>query len=166
MTSPQTAQGGIQQRQLGTLTVIGWTGEHPDDGRDMPFLLAYSLGDGPEGPEGTAAAIRQLLAETGLPIGGELVDGTSGRNLPLTLLVEAGQAVLTMPKLTAQYPATPEWLDAAHLRGLAYFMFATKPWPGGAPGTPVTDDALRAFVDDDMMATSAHCVLPVRGIAN
>lgn len=164
MTSPQTASGGIQQRQLGTLTVIGWSGEHPEDGRDMAFLLAYSLGDGPGGPEATREAARRLLEETGLPVGGELLDGTAGARLPLKLLVEAGKAVLTMPKLTAQYPVTPEWLRAARERGHVYFMFATRPWPEGVPGAPVSEEALQGFVDEEMMASSAHCVLPVQRI--
>lgn len=160
MTTPQAARGGIQQ--LGTLTVIGWSGEHPEDGRDMAFLLAYSLGDGPGGPEATREATRRHLEENGLPLGSELVDGTSGGRLPMKLIVEAGKAVLTMPKLTAQYPATPEWLDAARERGHVYFMFATRPWPEATPGAPVSEEDLRGFVNEEMMTSSAHCVLPVQ----
>lgn len=161
---PQTAQGGLRQQQFGTLTVIGWTGAYAD-GRDMSFLLAYSLGDGPAGPEGTRAATRQILAEAGLPVGGELVDGSVQRRLPVTLLVEAGQAVLTMPKLTAQYPAPPEWVIAARERGQVYFMFSTEPWPEAAPGAAVSEDALRAFVSEEMMTSAAHCMLLVRSLA-
>ncbi|GAA2602949.1 DUF5949 family protein [Streptomyces axinellae] len=164
MTIPQTAQGGLRQQQFGTLTVIGWAGAY-EDGRDMAFLLAYSLGDGPAGPQGTRAATKQVITEAGLPLGGEVVDGSARRGLPVTLLVEGGQAVLTMPKLTVQYPAPPEWITAARQRGQVYFMFATDPWPEGAPGANVVEDALREFVSEEMMASAAHCLLPVRSLA-
>lgn len=164
MTSPQTAQSGFQQRQFGTLTVIGWTGENREDGKDMPFLLAYSTGNGADGPAGSELAARRLLREAGLPVGGEVVDGTSGRQLPVSLLVQAGQAVLTLPHATVQYPATPEWLAAAADRGFAYFLFSTKPWPQGASGRTVGEDELRAFVDENMMRNAAHCLLPVRSL--
>lgn len=164
MTS-QTARSGFQQRQFGTLTVIGWTGEHPEDQRDMPFLLVYSLGDGPDGPEAGEEALRAMLRQVGLPIGTELMDGTAdGAHLPVSLMVEGGQAVVTMPHFTAQYPATPEWLRAVGERGVAYFMFATRPWPEGTPGATVEEDALRGFVSEEMMAGAAHCLLPVRAL--
>ncbi|WP_431981977.1 DUF5949 family protein [Streptomyces qinglanensis] len=163
MTSPHAAPGGIQQQQFGTLTVIGWAGEY-EDGRDMAFLLAYSLGDGADGPEAASRAMRQLAQEVGLPVG-EVVNAAENRNFPVTLLVEGGQAVLRMPKLTAQYVAPPQWLAAAQDRGLVYFMLASTPWPQARPGVEIGEQALRQFVSEEMMSTAAHCMLPVRGLA-
>ncbi|MGW1882716.1 DUF5949 family protein [Streptomyces sp. NPDC001970] len=163
MTSTSGAVRAFRPAQLGTLGVIAWSGEHPDDERDMPFLLAYSLGDGDLGPEGVEVAARQLLDEVGLPVGTEYVDAAQAVGFPLTLLVEADQAVLTMPHLSAQCPVPPEWLAAVRERGHVYFLFATRPWPQAAPGVPVTEEQLRNFVgDEEMLVRAAHCLLPVR----
>lgn len=165
MTIPQTAQGGPRQDQCGTFTTIGWSGESPQDGRDMAFLVVFSLGDTAEGPEACREATRRFLQSAGLPVG-QMLDGTDGRPLPVTLLVEGRQAVLTLPKLMVQYPVRQEWLDAALQRQQVYFMFATKPWPLAQQESAIDEDALRAFVDEEMMTTSAHCLLPVRSLAN
>lgn len=58
MTSPRTAIGSFAQAQLGTLSLIGWNGEHPDGGHDVAFRLVHSLGDGTDGPAAGAAAMR------------------------------------------------------------------------------------------------------------
>lgn len=162
MTTTQPDKGASQQDQLGTLTVLGWSGEHPEDGKDMPFLLAFSTGDGVDGPEAGEAAARSLLEEAGLPLGGAEAQSAAVRN-SVSLMVEAGQACLTMPRLSAQYPAPPEWLRAADERGVVYFLFATRPWPEGTPGNTVTEETLRDFVgDEEVLATAAHMMLPVR----
>ncbi|MFE3323847.1 DUF5949 family protein [Streptomyces sp. NPDC059176] len=151
--------------QLGTLVVLAWSGEHPDDRRAMPFLLAYSLGDGEGGPASVESAARRLLEEAGLPIGAEFVDAAQAAGLPLTLLVEGDQAVLTTPHLTARCTVPPEWLAAMGERGHVYFVFATKPWPQAVPGQPVAESELHAFVGDEaMLSTAAHCLLPVRTV--
>ncbi|MEV1052178.1 DUF5949 family protein [Streptomyces sp. NPDC049887] len=163
MTSTRGALRAFRPARLGTLVVLAWSGEHPDDERDMPFLLAYALGDGDGGPEGAEAAARQLLDDVGLPVGGEFVDAAESAGLPVTLLVEAGQAVLTMPHLTAQCTVPQEWLAAVRDRGHVYFIFATRPWPEAAPGVPVPEGVLREFVGDEaVLSTAAHCLLPVR----
>ncbi|UNS98965.1 DUF5949 family protein [Streptomyces tubbatahanensis] len=165
MTSPQAAQSGTQQRDFGTLTVLGWAGEY-GDGRDMAFLLVYSLGDGAGGRAATVAAMHKLAQEAGLPVGTEAVDAAAaGRRFPVTLIVEGGQAALTMPKLTAQYPAPPEWVAAARERGQVYFMLATTPWPQAPSGAAVGEQALREYVSEEMMSSAAHCLLPVRTLA-
>ncbi|MER6998620.1 DUF5949 family protein [Streptomyces sp. NPDC000410] len=165
MTSTSGAVRAFRPAQLGTLVVIAWSGEHPDDEHDMPFLLAYSLGDGDGGPSGVEAAARQLLEEARMPLGGEYVDEAQAAHLPVTLLVEAGQAVLTMPHLTAQCSAPPEWLAAVRERGHVYFIFATRAWPEAIPGQPVSEERLRDFVGDEaMLSTAAHCLLPVRSL--
>ncbi|MGC5413287.1 DUF5949 family protein, partial [Streptomyces sp. DT225] len=38
MTSPQTATGTFTQAQLGSLILIGWSGEYRQSGRDAAFL--------------------------------------------------------------------------------------------------------------------------------
>ncbi|MFJ7628863.1 DUF5949 family protein [Streptomyces sp. NPDC097595] len=165
MTSPQTANGTFTQAQLGTLILIGWSGEYRQSGRDAAFLLAYSLGDGSEGPAAGEHAMRLALQRCGLAVGGEPVRADETPGLPVKLLVQAGQAVLTLPHFKAQYPVPPEWLAAANEQGEVHAMFATRPWPQGAPGLPVGEAELRAFAGDpDTLATSAHCVLPVRSL--
>ncbi|MFI6345154.1 DUF5949 family protein [Streptomyces sp. NPDC050560] len=154
--------GPLRAADLGTLVVIPWSGDHPADGGQMPFLLAYSLGDGHGGPHGSAVAVAALLHSVGLPVGGPVVDGTQQPGLPVTLLVEAGQAVVTMRHLNAQCPVPPEWLTAVRQRGHASFIFSTLPWPEGSPGTPVTAEALQAYVgSEETLNASAHCLVPV-----
>ncbi|MGW1225835.1 DUF5949 family protein [Streptomyces sp. NPDC001478] len=165
MTSPQTASGTFTQAQLGTLTLIGWSGEHPHTGQDIAFLLVYSLGDGSEGPAVGESAMRIALERCGLPVGGSAVRADENPGLPVKLLVQAGQAVLTLPHFSAQYPVPPQWLAAAHARGEVHAMFATRPWPQGAPGLTVDEAILRAFAGDPaVIETSAHAVLPVRSL--
>lgn len=165
MTSPQTSTGTFTQAQLGTITLIGWSGEHPADGNDVAFLLVYSLGDGTDGPAAGEAAMRVALERTGLPVGSAPVYAAETPGLQVKLLVQAGQAVLTLPHFTAQYPAPPEWLAAADQRGEVHAMFATRPWPQGAPGRPVSEVLLRSFAaDPEVITTAAHCVLPVRSL--
>ncbi|MFG2627468.1 DUF5949 family protein [Streptomyces sp. NPDC048473] len=165
MTAPQTATGTFSQAQLGTITLIGWSGEHPVGGHDVAFLLVYSLGDGTDGPAAGEAAMRVALDRSGLPVGAGPVYATEAPGLPVKLLVQAGQAVLTLPHFTAQYPAPPEWLAAAEERGEVHAMFATRPWPQGTPGRPVSEELLRSFAgDEEIIMTSAHCVLPVRSL--
>ncbi|MFD7020666.1 DUF5949 family protein [Streptomyces sp. NPDC059928] len=161
MTSAASAVQPSRAALLGSLVVIAWSGEHPDESGDVPFLMAYSLGDGIEGPEGAEAAARALLEELGMPAG-SVLDEAAGSALAVTLIVQGGQAVLTMPALTAQCPVPPEWLAAAERRGTVQFVFATRSWPGGQPGIAVTDEQLRAFAGDpDTISTAGHCVLPV-----
>ncbi|MFF2010904.1 DUF5949 family protein [Streptomyces sp. NPDC058195] len=165
MTSPQTSTGTFTPAQLGTITLIGWSGAHPADGSDVAFLLIYSLGDGADGPAVSEAAMRASLERTGLPVGSAPVYAAEQPSLPVKLLVQAGQAVLTLPHFTAQYPAPPEWLAAAAARGEVHAMFATRPWPQGAPGRPVSEEQLRFFAaDPEVITTAAHCVLPVRSL--
>ncbi|WP_371527435.1 DUF5949 family protein [Streptomyces sp. NBC_01283] len=163
MTSTSSETRTFRAADLGTLTVVAWSGEHPEDEKDMPFLLAYSLGDGEGGPEGSAEAIELLLQDTGLPIGGPIVESSRNPSLPVSLLVEAGQAVLNMPYLNAQCVVPPEWLAAVGERGHAYFMFTTRPWPEAKPGVPLTDEALAAFAgSEETMTRAAHCLLTAK----
>ncbi|MFD5797269.1 DUF5949 family protein [Streptomyces diastatochromogenes] len=164
MTSTSSETSPFRAPALGTLVVLAWSGEAPD-GSDMPYLLAYSLGDAEGGPEATAAAVEQMLVGNGLPVGGALVDGTSKPSLPVTLLVEAGQAVLNMPQLVAQADAPPEWLAAVAERGYAYLVFTTRAWPEGEPGKPVDPAALAAFAGaEETLTSAAHVVLPARSL--
>ncbi|MDJ0340333.1 DUF5949 family protein [Streptomyces sp. H10-C2] len=162
MSQTSTAPDITRQRQMGTLAVIPWAGEHLEDEKDIAFLLAYSLGDGEDGPEAAEEAIRTVLEEVGLPIGGTILDIAQVPRVPVKLLVEGGQAVLTMPYLHASCPAPDQWVDAARERGMVYFMFATRPWPQATPGKAISEEELKAFAGDEaMLTTSAHCFLPV-----
>ncbi|MFF8730441.1 DUF5949 family protein [Streptomyces sp. NPDC015171] len=161
MTSTPTEN---RPAELGTLVVLAWSGEAPD-GSDMPYLLAYSLGDTAAGPEGTAAAVEQMLTGCGLPVGGALVDGTGRPSLPVNLLVEAGQAIVRMPRLVAQADAPPEWLAAVRERGYAYLVFTTRAWPEGEPGKAVDPAALAAFAGaEETLTAAAHVVLPATSL--
>ncbi|MFF2523808.1 DUF5949 family protein [Streptomyces liangshanensis] len=166
MTTPQTAANTLKYTPLlGTLSVIPWTGDPTDEERNAPYLLAYSLGDGREGPEVGEETMRTVLGEVGLKPGGDLVDVGRNPGLGIKLLVEAGRAVLTMPYLNAQCPVPPEWEEDAREIGQVYFMVATRPWTSGTPGKPVTEEQLRAFVgDDEVLSSAAHCLLPVRSL--
>ncbi|MEV6795133.1 DUF5949 family protein [Streptomyces sp. NPDC051320] len=158
MTASETSTSGVQRGQLGTLSVLAWAGE--PETHQNPYLLAYSLGDGTDGPVAGTAAVRTLFAELGIPVDGQVVDG-SRPGFPVRLLVEGGQAVLNMPYLNAQCTVPPEWLQAAAEQSTVHFMFASRPWPQAVPGRPVSEEMLTAFVDEDLLTTSAHCLLPV-----
>ncbi|MCZ0999111.1 DUF5949 family protein [Streptomyces mirabilis] len=163
MTSTSSQARPFRAVDLGTLAVIAFSGEVPDG--DMPYLLAYSLGDGEGGPEAATAAIEQLLRNNGLPVGDSLLDGTRQPSLPLTLLVEAGQAVVTMPYLNAQCVVPPEWLAAVGERGYAYFLFATRAWPEAEPGRPVEPESLAAFAgNEEILLSAAHVLLPAQSL--
>lgn len=127
----------------------------------MAFLLAYSLGDGTAGPEAGERAVRLLLEQTGLPVGGGGVFDAS-RSKGVTLLLENGSVSLTMPSLKVQCLVPEKWTAAALKRRHAHFIFTTRPWQQGTPGVPVEAEDLKAFVGDvDVLAASAHCVIPV-----
>lgn len=165
MTSSQTATSTLTQAQLGTQVLLAWSGERPDGHGGTAFLLTYSLGDGQDGPETGERAMRTALERSGLRIGGETLDATETPNLPVKLLIQAGQAVLTLPHFKAQYTVPPEWLAVARAEGAVHCMFATRPWPAATPGQPVDEELLRSFVcDPEVISTSAHCLLPVRSL--
>ncbi|MEU9673885.1 DUF5949 family protein [Streptomyces parvus] len=165
MTTPQASTGMFTPAQLGTQILIGWSGRQPDADQDTAFLLAYSLGDGQDGPVVGREAMRAALERAGLHVGGPIQDAAESPGIQAKLLVQAGQAVLTLPHLSAQYPAPAEWLAAAQAQGQVYGMFATTPWPEAVPGQPVSEEQLRAFAaDEDVVRTAAHCLLPVRSL--
>ncbi|MEU8968458.1 DUF5949 family protein [Streptomyces monashensis] len=153
----------LRLADLGTLVLLAWSGEAPD-GAVMPYLLAYSLGDAEGGPRTTAAAVEHLLTSNKLPVGGDLVDGDDRPGLSVSLLVEAGRAVVRMPQLVARAVAPPEWLAAVEERGYAYLVFTTRAWPAGRPGRTVEAADLAAFAGaDETLNAAAHIVLPATG---
>ncbi|MFI2432294.1 DUF5949 family protein [Streptomyces sp. NPDC018693] len=163
MTSATRQPRPPHPADLGTLVMIAWSGETPDG--DMPYLLAYSLGDGRGGPDASAAAIEQLLLGSGLRIGDEFVADTARPSLPISLLVEAGQAVVSMPNLSAQCTPPPEWFAAVAERGSAHLVFTTRPWPEGRPGKPVDPQTLAAFAGaEETLKSAAHVVIAARSL--
>ncbi|KJY47786.1 MULTISPECIES: DUF5949 family protein [unclassified Streptomyces] len=158
-----STQAEIDRSQLGTLSVLAWIGD-PSEGHDIPYLLAYTLGDGPQGREAGEKAARGLLEEIGLPIGDVVMDGT--RNpaaFPVQIMLVDNQVALTLPGLNATCTAPAEWVAAANESGQAYFLFATRAWPEAVPGEPVAPETLQEFAGDEAVLTgSAHCVLAVR----
>ncbi|MGW7416281.1 DUF5949 family protein [Streptomyces sp. NPDC054863] len=160
MTSTETREIVLNKAHLGTIGVLAWAGTHTDDGRDAAFLLAYPLGDGEGSTEEGELAVRAMLTQAGLPVGGAIVNGALS-SVPLSLLVEGSNAVLTLPQLNATCTAPPQWLAAAEKRGQVHLMFTTRTWPEAKPGEPVTEESLQAFVgDEETIRSSAHCRLP------
>ncbi|MGW7499446.1 DUF5949 family protein [Streptomyces luteogriseus] len=162
MTSISPETQSVPTDDLGSLVVQSWRGTTPD-GNDVPYLLACSLGDGANGPEGTATAVERLLRSAGLPLGEGLVDATQRPSLPVSLLVVPGSAVLTVRHLKSQFVPPQTWLETVAELGFAYLIFATRPWPEGAE--PGDAEALASFTSDEAaMASSAHVVLPARSL--
>lgn len=160
----RTSPPNLQSR-LGTLMVIPWAGAHEADGADMPFLMAYSLGDGADGPQGAQAAVLAAAEEIGLPVGGAILDVAQTPKPAVTVLVEGGRAVLTMPYLHADCPVPDKWTAAARGRGAVYLILASRPWPQAAPGSTVTEDELRAFAaDPEVLGSAAHALVPVSSV--
>lgn len=161
MTTANSLTTAVDPAELGTLVLLAWTGD-PDQGHDTPYLVAYSLGDGRGGPEAAGRALTALIGQLGLATGDVLHDRTGEGTFPVQLLIQAGQAVVTMPHMNAQCPAPAEWLAAAEQRGTVHFMIAARPWPEATPGQPLTEAVLQAFLGDEaVLADTAHVLLPV-----
>lgn len=157
-----STQAEIDRSQLGTLSVLAWIGD-PSEGHDLPYLIAYTLGDGPGGREASEAAARGLLEEGGLPIGDVVLDGRDPvRKFPVQVLLEGNQVALTLPGMNARCTAPDEWVAAADEGGQVYFLFATRAWPEAAPGAPVAPEVLQAFAGDpEVLNSCAHFLLQV-----
>ncbi|MGY3338483.1 hypothetical protein ACVW0K_004582 [Streptomyces filamentosus] len=163
MTTPHVLSEARSLSPLGTLTVIPWSSEATADSAGTPFLMAYSLGDGRDGPEAGQQAMRTALESMGLSVGDRLFDLEKDAGISATLLVEGGSAALTLPFLKVQCPVPAEWQAAARESGKVYFLCSVRPWAEAVPGRPVDEDRLRAFVsDEEMLADCAHVLLPVR----
>ena len=162
-SAPNTAAATAPlPRRLGTLMVIPWAGAHDEDGADMPFLMAYSLGDGVGGSEGTQRAVLEAAREIGLPVGGAVLDVARVQRPPVKVLVEAGKAVLSLPYLQATCPVPDQWTTAARARGSVYVILASRPWPAAAPGAVLGESDLRAFAGDpEVLGTAAHALVPI-----
>ncbi|WP_329133847.1 DUF5949 family protein [Streptomyces sp. NBC_01476] len=159
------ASASSLQRRLGTLVVIPWAGEYAADGADMPFLMAYSLGDGSDGPAASEAAVLAAAREIGLPVGGEIFDVSHAPKTGISVLVEGGRAVLSMPYLYAACPVPDQWSAAARARKAVYVIFASRPWPEAAPGVDVDVETLRDFAGDpEVLGTAAHFLVPVTSV--
>ncbi|WP_330330913.1 DUF5949 family protein [Streptomyces sp. NBC_00536] len=164
MTSTHTE---LDRSHLGTLSVLAWIGD-PEDGHNIPYLIAYTLGDCPHGHEAAAESARGLLEHLGLRVGDEVLDGTTHpHKFPVKILVEGDQVALTVEGedigLNARCTAPPEWVAAAADSDQVYFLFATRPWPQAAPGQPVDADTLKGFVgDEEVLTSSVHAVLRVQ----
>jgi hypothetical protein len=148
----------VRSAEVGTFVAMSWSRETPQGA--IPYVLAFSLGDGENGPEGSAAAVEQLMHNCGLSIDEGLVDGSSRPRMPVSLLVVDGSVVLSMPQINAQIVPSDQWLAAVAERGYACLILTARTWPGGE----LTDnDALAAFAnDEETLKRSANVVLPAR----
>ncbi|MFI6941511.1 DUF5949 family protein [Streptomyces sp. NPDC050418] len=144
---------------LGTLSILTWIGA-PEEGNTTPYLLAYPLGDGPQGAEGAQDAMVGLAQELSLTPGGGMTDG-SAPSFPVKLLVESGQAVLTMGAFRAQCAVPPEWAAAVDAGEKVHLIVSPRAWPQAVPGEPVAPETLSAYIGDEaVFAQAAHCALP------
>ncbi|MFI0895090.1 DUF5949 family protein [Streptomyces sp. NPDC020983] len=167
MSQTTSASDASLLSRLGTFMVIPWSGENHQDGRHTAFLMAYTLGDGVEGPTGSEAAALAVAEEAGLPVGGAVLDVAQAPRSPVRLLVEGGKAVLTMPYLHVACAVPDEWTAAARARGSVYVILASRPWPQAVPGRQLTEDDLKAFVGDEtVLASAAHCFVPVGSLTS
>lgn len=159
-----STQAETDRSLLGTISVLAWIGD-PAEGHDIPYLLAYTLGDGPQGREAGEAAARGLLAEIGLGVG-DMVNGTEKpQKFDVKIVLADNQIALTLPGLNATCTAPDEWVAAATESGQAYFLFATRAWPEAVPGKPVSAELLQAFAGDEAVLTSsAHCIVAVQSL--
>jgi hypothetical protein len=165
MTSTPVRSAEKHALPLGTLAVIPWANDPTSDEFTTPFLMLYPLGDGSEGPEGSTEAMSSMLVSMGLSLGDELIDLSKQPRIPISLLVEGGQAALTLSSMRVQCAVPPEWEQAAKDCGQVYFIGAVRPWPEAVPGRPVDEETLRSYVGDAaLLASSAHCLLPVRSL--
>jgi hypothetical protein len=165
MTQTNATSGTSLMSRLGTLVVIPWAGGNQDDDRDTAFLMAYTLGDGVAGREGSEEAALTVAKEAGLPVGGTVLDVARVPQSPVKVLVEGGKAVLTMPYLHVTCPVPEQWVTAARDRGTVYVILASRPWPEAVPGRAVTEAALHAFAADEaVLGTAAHCLVPVGSV--
>jgi hypothetical protein len=159
-TRPGASTGPLPSR-LGTLMVIPWAGASEEDGQDMAFLMAYSLGDGVDGPEGTQQAVLEAAEEIGLPVGGAILDVASAQRPPVKVLVEGGKAMVSMRYLHANCPVPDQWTAAARARRSVYLILASRPWPQAVQGAVLTEEDLRAFAaDPEVLGTAAHALVP------
>jgi hypothetical protein len=164
MSQTDTASASSLQSRLGTLVVIPWAGADTD-GDNMPFLMAYSLGDGADGPDAGQEAVLEAAEQIGLPVGGAVLDVAHAPKAHIRVLVEAGKAVLSMPYLKVTCPVPDQWTAAARARDTVYVILASRPWPEATPGVEITEEALRAFAaDEDVLSTAAHFLVPVSTI--
>lgn len=165
MTSASSEIRPFRAADIGTLVLLAWLARNAEGDGRTPCLLACSLGDGPDGPEASAAAVERLLDDLGLPIGGEPVDGTSRKSLKVGMLVVAGQIVLQMPQITSQVTPPADWLTAVQKLGYTYFMFTTRICPSTGPRRPVDGEALAAFAGaPETTNAAAHAFLPARSL--
>ncbi|MFG2356070.1 DUF5949 family protein [Streptomyces sp. NPDC048521] len=165
MTSASSAIRPFRAADLGTLVLLAWLARNEQGDGRTPCLLACSLGDGPDGPEASSAAVERLIDDLGLPIGGEPVDGTTRPSLKVSMLVVAGQIVLQMPQVTSQVTPPADWLRAVEKLGYTYFMFTTRICPSTGPRRPVDGKELAAFAGaPETTNAAAHVFLPARSL--
>ncbi|MFF1507500.1 DUF5949 family protein [Streptomyces sp. NPDC058326] len=163
MTSSPVVSEARSASPLGSLATLFWTTGPTEEKPAAAYLMVYSLGDGSDGPEAGEEAMRAAVEGMGLTVGGPVVDASEQSGVDAHLLVEAQQAVLTLPFLKLQCSVPVEWEAAAKKLGHAYLVCSVRPWPEAAPGGPISEDQLRSFfAGEDPLAGGAHVVLPVR----
>ncbi|MER6690498.1 DUF5949 family protein [Streptomyces minutiscleroticus] len=160
MTTTSSETTSLHTTDLGRLVLLSWI--RPSNGGDVPYLLLCAVGDDEDGTNPSTATVEHLLRDAGLAVGGDSVDATRRPDLPISLLVVPGSAVLTLPHIKAPFIPPEGWLAAAEKQGVACLVCTTRPWLGGDPGDY---EALAAFANDQAtLEASARIILPARGL--
>ncbi|MFI6644651.1 DUF5949 family protein [Streptomyces sp. NPDC050504] len=164
MSSASVATAMPQTSLLGTVVVLPWASDPDAEDPSTPFLLLYPLGDGKDGADASGEAMNAMLTGLGLRFG-EQLDLAKQPRSPISLLVEAGQAALTLASMKVQCAVPAEWEQAARERGQVYLIGSTRAWPAAVPGEPVDEESLSAYVSDEtLLEASAHALVPVRSL--
>lgn len=163
MTSTSSETRPFRIADLGTLVVMAWSGDAPDG--DMPYLLASSLGDGEGGPEASAVAVEQLLAGTGLPVGGDIVDGSTARACRSVCSPRPVRPSSTCrsstPGASRPRSGSPRSPNGASPTSCS----PHRPWPEAQPGKPIEPEALAAIAGaEETLSAAAHVILPARSL--
>ncbi|MFF5423316.1 MULTISPECIES: DUF5949 family protein [unclassified Streptomyces] len=163
MTSSPAVSEARSVSPLGILSTVFWVTGPTEEKPAAPYVMVYSLGNGLDGPEACVQALRAAVEGMGLPIGGPVVDASQDSGVDAHLLLEARQAVLTLPYIKVQCSVSEEWEAAAEKLGHVYLICSVRPWPEAAPGEPISEEQLRSyFAGEDVLAVGGHAVLPVR----
>ncbi|MER7576733.1 DUF5949 family protein [Streptomyces sp. NPDC126514] len=160
MTSNSTQTHPVRSAEVGTFVAMSWSRPTPQGA--IPYILAFSLGDGTDGPQGSSAAVEQLMHNCQLSPDDGLIDGSSRPSMPVGLLVVDGSVVLSMPQINTPIVPSSQWLTDVAERGYACLLITTRTWPGGE----LTDtDKLAAFAnDEETLKLSAKVLLPARSL--
>ncbi|GAB2717623.1 DUF5949 family protein [Kitasatospora kifunensis] len=149
---------------FGAIGTVGWIGEHPVTGAELPFLLAFNAGDGLLGPAEGQAATAALLEEMGIRPGLVLDHPTLLGSGPVTArITRSGSTprveVDVIPGFSMARDVVQEWADLAVDNKTIVLLFTTRLWPEGLTADMSAIDQFRN--DRLTVDSSAVLIVPV-----